>query len=122
MGNLQVTSRKDQRQYWADKSVPYEFINVARFVDGFNSFHVGQNMQKDLAIPYDKSQSHPAALVHDKYALSKRELLRACFAREIILMKRHMTTYLAKVTQVSDPKPLCCRPGRRYFSVGIQII
>ncbi|CAM6091822.1 unnamed protein product [Calypogeia fissa] len=97
----EVTSRKDQRQYWADKAGPYEYITVAKFVEGFKNFHVGQNIEKELSIPYDKTQSHPAALVYDKYSLSNRELLKACFQREVILMKRHRATYVAKVIQIA---------------------
>lgn len=97
----QVTSPKDQQQYWADKTVRYDYVTVPGFVEGFKAFHVGQSVQRELATPYDKSQSHPTALVHDKYSLSNRELLKDCLAREVILMKRHMLMYKSKVLQVS---------------------
>jgi hypothetical protein len=70
-------------------------------VEGFKRFNVGQSLENELAIPYDKSKSHPGALVYDKYAQSNSELLRACFAREFILMKRNMATYVAKMIQLA---------------------
>ncbi|CAM6120550.1 unnamed protein product [Calypogeia fissa] len=98
----EVTSRKDQGQYWADKSTPYIYVSVTTFVEGFKSFHVGQAMVNSLATPYVKNMhGHPSALVHEKYGLSKFELLKACFAREIILMKRNIVTYNAKLVQVA---------------------
>ncbi|CAM6107413.1 unnamed protein product [Calypogeia fissa] len=97
----EVTSRKDQGQYWVDKSVPYSYVSVQNFVEGFKRFHVGQTLAKELAKPFDKEESHPEALVHGKYGLTKSELLKACFAREIILMKRNLVTYNARLIQVA---------------------
>uniref|UniRef100_A0A803P5A5 ABC transporter domain-containing protein n=1 Tax=Cannabis sativa TaxID=3483 RepID=A0A803P5A5_CANSA len=63
----EVTSMKDQEQYWLNKDQPYTFIPVNDFVKGFKSFHIGQQLQADLNVPYDKSRVHPAALVKEKY-------------------------------------------------------
>lgn len=97
----EVTSRKDQEQYWADKSQPYRYIPVTEFAKAFASFHVGQRVVEDLSVPYDKSKSHPASLVTKKYGLSKWELLKACFAREWLLMKRNSFVYIFKAVQIS---------------------
>ncbi|KAL5994751.1 Pleiotropic drug resistance protein tur2, partial [Asimina triloba] len=35
----EVTSRKDQQQYWAHKNEPYRYIPVKEFADAFRSFH-----------------------------------------------------------------------------------
>ncbi|XP_024532537.1 ABC transporter G family member 39 isoform X2 [Selaginella moellendorffii] len=96
----EVTSRKDQEQYWADKRMPYRFIPVQEFADAFQKFHVGQNIAEELARPFDKSKSHPAALVTQKYALSNWELFKALLAREILLMKRNSFVYVFKSSQV----------------------
>lgn len=63
-------------------------------------FHVGQRIAAELATPYDKSKSHRAALVHEKYGLRRRDILMACFEREAILMKRNMGMYVFKLIQV----------------------
>ncbi|EFJ21485.1 hypothetical protein SELMODRAFT_443490 [Selaginella moellendorffii] len=96
----EVTSRKDQEQYWADKRMPYRFIPVQEFADAFQKFHVGQNIAEELARPFDKSKSHPAALVTQKYALSNWELFKALLAREILLMKRNSFVYVFKGSQL----------------------
>jgi hypothetical protein len=97
-----VTSRNDQEQYWAQSAGHYKYVPISRFVEGFRKFHVGASLQKELFTPYDKSKSHPSALVSDKYSLSGRELLRACFAREFILMKRNLSVWTAKLVQVIE--------------------
>ncbi|TQD69284.1 hypothetical protein C1H46_045183 [Malus baccata] len=85
----EVTSKKDQEQYWFKKNQPYRFVSVSDFVRAFTTFHVGQRLVEELRVPYDKRSVHPAALVTDKYGISNMELFKACFAREWLLMKRN---------------------------------
>ena len=98
---FQVTSRKDQRQYWAHKEKPYRFVTVQEFAEAFQSFHVGQKISDELRTPFDKSKSHRAALTTETYGVGKRELLKANISRELLLMKRNSFVYIFKLTQVS---------------------
>ena len=95
-----MTSRKDQKQYWACHDEPYRFIPVREFAESFHSFHIGQSIRNELAVPYDKTKSHPATLTTSRYGVSKTELLKATLAREILLMKRNSFVYIFKGTQV----------------------
>ncbi|XP_052183660.1 pleiotropic drug resistance protein 2-like [Diospyros lotus] len=97
----EVTSRKDQEQYWFNKNQPYRYIPVSEFAQSFSSFHVGQQICEELRIPYDTSKTHPAALVTEKYGIPNRELFWACFAREWLLMKRNSFVYIFKTTQIT---------------------
>uniref|UniRef100_A0A803MQI5 ABC transporter domain-containing protein n=1 Tax=Chenopodium quinoa TaxID=63459 RepID=A0A803MQI5_CHEQI len=65
----EVTSKKDQEQYWSRKDQPYSYISVSEFTQGFQSFRTGQKLASDLVVPFDKSKAHPAALVKEKYVL-----------------------------------------------------
>ncbi|MED6115266.1 transcription factor [Stylosanthes scabra] len=98
----EVTSRKDQWQYWARKEEAYNFVTVNDFVEAFKSFHRGQQLSQELANPYEKSKSHPNALTTKKYGVNKKELLKACASREFLLMKRNSFVYVFKATQVSS--------------------
>ncbi|KAL0460766.1 UNVERIFIED_CONTAM: Pleiotropic drug resistance protein 2 [Sesamum latifolium] len=97
----EVTSKKDQEQYWFRKNQPYRYISVPEFAQAFNSFHIGQQLVAELRVPYDKTRAHPAALVKDKYGISNWELFRACFSREWLLMKRSSFVYIFKTTQIT---------------------
>ncbi|XP_044473463.1 ABC transporter G family member 34-like isoform X2 [Mangifera indica] len=97
----EVTSKKDQEQYWFRKNQPYSFVSVSDFVEGFKSFHLGQQIDLDLRVPFDKSKAHPAALVTEKYGIPNRDLFKACFAREWLLMKRNSFVYIFKTTQIT---------------------
>lgn len=97
-----MTSKKDQEQYWARRDEPYNFVSSREFSEAFQSFHVGHKMGDELAVPFDKSKSHPSALTTKRYGVSKKELLKACTAREYLLMKRNSFVYIFKMTQVSS--------------------
>ncbi|KAI6680128.1 hypothetical protein NL676_034009 [Syzygium grande] len=97
---IKVTSRKDQEQYWANKETPYRFVTVKEFSEAFQSFHIGRKLGDQLAIPFDKSKGHPAALTTKKYGVSQKELLRACVSRELLLMRRNSFVYFFKMFQL----------------------
>ncbi|KAL3498275.1 hypothetical protein ACH5RR_041007 [Cinchona calisaya] len=96
----EVTSKKDQEQYWACRDEPYNFISSREFSEAFQSFHIGQKVGDELAVPFDKAKGHPAALTTKRYGVSKKELLKACTAREFLLMKRNSFVYTFKMTQL----------------------
>ena len=97
----EVTSKKDQEQYWYRRNLRYNYVSVPDFVQAFYSFHVGQQLSAELIVPYDKTRTHPAALVTEKYGISNYELFKACFAREWLLMKRNSFVYIFKTTQIT---------------------
>ncbi|KAF3332106.1 ABC transporter G family member 44 [Carex littledalei] len=95
----EVTSRKDQQQYW-QRHRPYQYVPVREFAEAFKSFHAGERLRAELAVPFDKSSSHPAALTTSKYGISKMELLKALTSREFLLMKRNSFVYIFRVFQL----------------------
>ncbi|KAM3330991.1 hypothetical protein ACQJBY_027218 [Aegilops geniculata] len=97
----EVTSKKDQKQYWARGDESYRFVPVKDFVRAFQSFHTGRAIRKELAVPFDKSKSHPAALTTTRYGVSGTELLKANIDREILLMKRNSFVYMFRTFQLT---------------------
>ncbi|KAL4583825.1 hypothetical protein LXL04_008409 [Taraxacum kok-saghyz] len=96
----EVTSRKDQEQYWADRSKPYRYISVTEFTKRFQRFHVGLRLENELSVPFDKSRSHRAALVYKKYLVSKMDLLKASWDKEWLLIQRNSFVYVFKTVQI----------------------
>ncbi|PPR84605.1 hypothetical protein GOBAR_AA36107 [Gossypium barbadense] len=96
----EVTSKKDQEQYWADGSKPYSYVLVTEFANRFKKFHVGVQLANELSMPFDKSRGHKAALVFSRYSVTKLELLKACWDKEVLLMKRNSFFYIFKTTQI----------------------
>ncbi|GLT67729.1 hypothetical protein SLA2020_400150 [Shorea laevis] len=96
----EVTSKKDQMQYWVRRDEPYRFVTSEEFAEAFQSFRVGMELGDELATPFDKSKSHPAALATRKYGVSRNELLKATMSREFLLMKRNSFVYIFKLIQL----------------------
>ncbi|MCD9641747.1 transcription factor [Datura stramonium] len=97
----EVTSKKDQQQYWAKRNESYRFVTSKEFSEAYQSFHVGKKLADELATPYDKSKSHPAALSNKKYGIGTKQLLKVCAEREFLLMKRNSFVYIFKLFQLA---------------------
>lgn len=100
MARIQVISKKDQEQYWADRSKPYQYISVPDFAAHFKALHVGLQLEDQLAVPYDKARNHKAALVFSRNSIRKLGLLKASFDKEWLLIKRNRFVYVFKTTQI----------------------
>ncbi|XP_060181741.1 pleiotropic drug resistance protein 1 [Lycium barbarum] len=96
----EVTSKKDQQQYWVSRDEPYRFITSKEFAEAYQSFHVGRKVSDELTTAFDKSKSHPAALTTEKYGIGKRQLLKVCAEREFLLMRRNSFVYIFKFFQL----------------------
>ncbi|XP_041993380.1 pleiotropic drug resistance protein 1-like isoform X2 [Salvia splendens] len=97
----EVTSKKDQKQYWGNKNEAYRYVAVSEFAEAFQSYVVGRRVGDELAVPFDKTKSHPAALTTEKYGIGKKELLKACAEREYLLMKRNSFVFYFKIFQLT---------------------
>lgn len=97
----EVTSPKDQEQYWAESnSRPYRYVPVREFAERFRKFEVGERMLEELRVPFDKEKSHPAALCKKKFAGTRMELFKANFGKELLLYKRNAFITIFKTVQV----------------------
>ncbi|KAK7289806.1 hypothetical protein RIF29_03766 [Crotalaria pallida] len=97
----EVTSKKDQAQYWADSSKPYKFISVPEIAEAFKNSRFGKSIESMCIAQYDKSKSHPSALPKTKFSVSNWDLFKACFSRELTLVSRHRFLYIFKTVQVA---------------------
>ncbi|XP_051137169.1 ABC transporter G family member 32-like isoform X2 [Andrographis paniculata] len=95
----EVISEKDQEQYWFLNS-QYEYVPVAKFVEGFQTFQVGNSLAQELSIPFDKCCNHPAALTSKTYGISRAELLSVSFLWQMLLMKRNGPVFIFKFIQL----------------------
>ena len=97
----EVTSKKDQAQYWADPSKPYKFQSVPEIAEAFRNSKFGKHMEAMYTAPYDKSKSHPSALPKSRFSVSKWNLFKACLSREVTLLSRNKFLYIFRTCQVA---------------------
>ena len=77
----EITSRKDQRQYWADHSKPYRFIPPAEMAEAFRRSPVGQAVAAEIASP-------PARTKQGLSSHCKKRRSLDCVAWKIKAVKR----------------------------------
>lgn len=94
-----MTSKKDQAQYWSDKSKQYSFVSASTMASAFKQSQYGRSMDSTLSDSYDDTNPRQA-LARSKFAVSKLSLFRACFARELILISRNRFLYTFRTCQV----------------------
>ncbi|CAD6230064.1 unnamed protein product [Miscanthus lutarioriparius] len=95
----EVTSKKDQEQYWIQNEKPYHYVSVTEFVAKFKKFHMGKSLRKQLSVPFHKRKIHKSALVFSEKSVSTLELLKASWSKEWLLMKRNSFVYVFKTVQ-----------------------
>uniref|UniRef100_K4AIA6 ABC transporter domain-containing protein n=1 Tax=Setaria italica TaxID=4555 RepID=K4AIA6_SETIT len=103
----EVTSRKDQAQYWSDKSKQYSFISALTMASAFEQSQYGRSLDSILRDPYVDTNS-PQTLARSKFAVSKLSLVKACFARELILISRNRFLYTFRTCQVAFVGVITC--------------
>ncbi|CAM6028215.1 unnamed protein product [Sphagnum balticum] len=97
----EVTSRKDQEQYWFNRQQPYHLVSVSEFTEAYQQFFIGRQMKEELAVPFPKELNHRAALSTEKYSVSKRELVKANYDKQLLLMKRNAIVYIFMIMQLA---------------------
>ncbi|OWM65998.1 hypothetical protein CDL15_Pgr015424 [Punica granatum] len=96
----EVTSRKDQEQYWSDPYRPYRYVPVGKFAEAFRLYSAGKSLSRKMDISFDRRYNHPAALATSRYGVKRRELLRTSFDWQVLLMKRNSFIYVFKFIQL----------------------
>ncbi|XP_074286370.1 ABC transporter G family member 32-like [Silene latifolia] len=96
----EVTSKKDQKQYWSGRDTHYQYVSVANFAEAFTSFRLGNELLRELANPVDRRYIHPSALSNSTYGVKRVELLKIGFSWQTLLMKRNSFLFIFKYIQL----------------------
>jgi hypothetical protein len=74
---------------------------VGAFANAFHSFRTSHVILKELGVSFDKNISSFAALATSENGASKKELVKVVFTRELLLMKRNMSSNMVNAANVS---------------------
>ncbi|KAL3134216.1 hypothetical protein ABBQ38_006651 [Trebouxia sp. C0009 RCD-2024] len=98
----EVTSLKDQQQYWNTSKGSYKYIPVAAFAQAFQQTETARENNQAVDKPYvAPNPKCDEALFTHKYALPLTQRMLALGRRELTLMKRNFVVYKAKTIQVA---------------------
>eukprot|EP00898_Chlorokybus_atmophyticus_P000914 jgi/Chlat1/1823/Chrsp138S00766 len=96
----EVTSRKDQQQYWCKTNKPWHYISVPEMSAYFYEKPMGKQILQELEEPIPPNKFRPDALVRTQFALNGLQMFKACLNRELILMKRNKFIYQFRTVQL----------------------
>lgn len=96
---MQVTSIKDQEQYWSQDE-RYEYVPIGKFVEAFQSSFLGYSLLRELSVPFDRRTNQPSALSTNTYGVNRVELLKISFSWQMLLLKRDSFVYVFRFFQV----------------------
>ncbi|XP_057840627.2 ABC transporter G family member 35-like isoform X2 [Cryptomeria japonica] len=96
----EVTSMKDQEQYWTDRRIPYRYISVKEFADMYKRFREDRRLSRKLSVPDNKVSRRKQSPILSKSLIPKMEIFKICFAKEWLLLKRNSFIYIFKAVQI----------------------
>ncbi|KAF6261001.1 ATP-binding cassette transporter [Scenedesmus sp. NREL 46B-D3] len=96
----EVTSRRDQPQYWAGPPEQYAFMPVEAFYAAYEASPQGKAMMAASGAPPPVPPAGLDPLVRHKYALGGLGSFKALMRRDWILMQRNWFLYAFKTAQV----------------------
>jgi ABC-type multidrug transport system ATPase subunit len=97
----EVTSPKDQGQYWSDNDRKYKYVSVQNFINAFANTDTAKRTQGKLAAPVVINEKAEDPLTKRTWANTQSKLLKATLRREFTLIQRTFFIYIFRSTQVA---------------------
>ncbi|XP_078174137.1 ABC transporter G family member 45-like isoform X2 [Carex rostrata] len=94
----EVTSKMDQEQYWARNPSEYHYHSTKKLAESFQSFHIGRMIQNQSN---NRKTTNSSTKSIKTGRISKWEIFKACFSRELLLLKRNSPLHIFKTIQIS---------------------
>ncbi|XP_078170470.1 ABC transporter G family member 45-like isoform X2 [Carex rostrata] len=95
---LEVTSKKDQEQYWAGNPSEYHYQSTKKLAESFRSFCISRMIQNQSNNRLITNSSTKSIKI---WRISKWQIFLACFSRELLLLKRNSPLHIFKTIQIS---------------------
>ncbi|XP_020576479.1 ABC transporter G family member 45-like isoform X2 [Phalaenopsis equestris] len=96
----EVTSKMDQEQYWKDNQREHQYLPVEKFAESFHCYYLDQRVDHQQQITGGNVKSEKTMEISESYRISKWKVLKACFSREVLLLKRNYPVHVFKSVQI----------------------
>ncbi|KAL5163323.1 Pleiotropic drug resistance protein 3 [Glycine soja] len=90
----EVTSTKDQAQYWNSSEKPYSYVSIDQFIEKFKDFPFGLKLKEELSKPFDESQPQECPCLHDEGNSSNEKKLFCLCIQLVIVAFVAMTVFI----------------------------
>ena len=88
----------DQKQYWIGDKNMYQYCPIENFAETFHSSYLHGLVQENLRVPNITVKSEA---VKDSSGLSRWNIVKACFSREVLLLQRNSPLYIFTTIQIT---------------------
>uniref|UniRef100_A0ACD6AA23 Uncharacterized protein n=1 Tax=Avena sativa TaxID=4498 RepID=A0ACD6AA23_AVESA len=95
----EVTSVMDQKQYWVGDKNMYQYCPIEKFAESFRSSYLPGLVQEGLCVLNNNAVK--SKVVKASSSLSRWNIVKACFSREVLLLKRNSPLYIFTVVQIT---------------------
>ncbi|CAL5000759.1 unnamed protein product [Urochloa decumbens] len=95
----EVTSKMDQKQYWASDQNKYQYHSIEKFAEAFRLSYLPQLEEKLCSS--DNTGKNKEVKVNASRQISRWNIFKACFSREVLLLKRNSPVHIFKTIQIT---------------------
>ncbi|KAL6865260.1 hypothetical protein ACP4OV_016411 [Aristida adscensionis] len=93
----EVTLEMEQRQYWSGEVSQYQYHSIKKLVECFKTYNIPQVLEVNQ---FRKNDIKPLVEARDNFRISQWDIFKACFSREILLLKRNYPVHIFKIIQI----------------------
>ncbi|XP_044983003.1 ABC transporter G family member 45-like [Hordeum vulgare subsp. vulgare] len=94
----EVTSKMDQKQYWMGDENKYQYRPIEKFVESFHSSYLPQLIE-DNHYMTNNTRENKVIKTSETHRISRWDIFKACFLREVLLLKRNSPLHIFKTVQ-----------------------
>ncbi|KAM3262085.1 hypothetical protein ACQJBY_052645 [Aegilops geniculata] len=95
----EVTSKMDQKQYWIGDENKYQYWPIEKFAESFRSSYHPQLVEDSLYMPNNMGK-HKEIKNSETRNISRWNIFKACFLREVLFLKRNSPLHIFKTVQI----------------------
>uniref|UniRef100_A0A453RPZ5 ABC transporter domain-containing protein n=1 Tax=Aegilops tauschii subsp. strangulata TaxID=200361 RepID=A0A453RPZ5_AEGTS len=96
----EVTSKMDQKQYWIGDENKYQYRSIEKFAESFRSSYLPRPAKDDLCRT-NNTGKREEILTSATRRISRWNIFKACFSREVLLLKRNSPLHIFKTVQIT---------------------
>lgn len=96
----QVTSKMDQKQYWTGDQNKYQYHTIENFAESFRTSYLPLLVEDKLCSPNNTGKNKEVK-VNAGRRVSRWNIFKACFSRELLLLKRNSPVHIFKTIQIT---------------------
>ncbi|KAL5229992.1 hypothetical protein ABZP36_028768 [Zizania latifolia] len=94
----QVTSKMDQKQYWLGDANKYQYHSIEKFAESFRTSYLPRLVENNQPTDAGKSKE---VKTNTSRRISRWNIFKACFSREVLLLKRNSPLHIFKTIQIT---------------------